>query len=72
MVVDEAARSLPLSGLALAIFVVSIVCLVLSAICVGLRVYVRVSEETFGWDDKLILAGLVSLVCLLHHYFPSG
>lgn len=59
MVVDEAARSLPLSGLALAIFVVSIVCLVLSAICVGLRVYVRVSEQTFGWDDKLILAGLV-------------
>jgi hypothetical protein len=71
MVVDEAARSLPLSGLALAIFVVSIVCLVLSAISVGLRVYVRVSEETFGWDDKLILAGLVSLVRLLHQHFPS-
>ncbi|KUI70897.1 hypothetical protein VM1G_05785 [Cytospora mali] len=57
--VDESLRVLPLSGLALAIFVVSIVCLVLSTICVGLRVHVRVSEKTFGWDDALILAGLV-------------
>ncbi|ROW07791.1 hypothetical protein VMCG_03345 [Cytospora schulzeri] len=59
MVVDEAARTLPLGGLAQAIFIVSIVCLVLSTISVGLRIYVRVSEETFGWDDGLILAGLV-------------
>lgn len=60
--VDEDARTLPLSGLALAIFVVSIICLVLSAVSVSLRIYVRVSEKTFGWDDSLIIAGLVSLI----------
>ena len=60
--VDENARTLPLSGLALSIFVVSIVCLFLSVIAVGIRTHVRCSEKTFGWDDILILAGLVGLI----------
>lgn len=58
--VDEDARTLPLSGLALSIFVVSIFCLVLSVIAVAIRTHVRCSEKTFGFDDILILAGLVS------------
>lgn len=61
---DAAARVLAPTGLSLAIFVVSIICLVLSAIAVSLRVYVRCSEKTFGWDDGLILAGLVSFFSL--------
>lgn len=67
---DAAARTLPLSGLSLAIYAVSITSLVMSAIAVALRVYVRFSEKTFGWDDALMLAGLVCLFSLLHQSPP--
>ncbi|KAM3074798.1 hypothetical protein ACMFMG_008212 [Clarireedia jacksonii] len=51
--------SLPLSGLSLGIFVVSLTFLVLSIITVGLRTYLRLHEGVFGWDDGLMLSGLV-------------
>jgi hypothetical protein len=51
---------LPLDGTSLAIVVVSIVCGVTSILVVALRVLVRLREQAFGWDDRLMLAGLVS------------
>lgn len=57
--IDATATSIPLSGLALAIFATSAVCLVLSAITVSLRFYVRLHDGALGLDDGLILAGLV-------------
>ncbi|PQE24005.1 Integral membrane protein [Rutstroemia sp. NJR-2017a WRK4] len=50
---------LPLSGLSLGIFVVSLVFLALSFITVGLRAYLRHNEGVFGWDDGLMVSGLV-------------
>ncbi|ESZ93441.1 hypothetical protein SBOR_6183 [Sclerotinia borealis F-4128] len=56
---DVDATILPLEGFPLIIFVVSIVCFSISAITVALRTYVRIHEKVFGWDDKLILLGLI-------------
>lgn len=57
--IDESVRFLWPAGLALAILVVSIVCLVLSAIAVALRTYLRLTDNVFGIDDALIICGLV-------------
>ncbi|QDS69319.1 hypothetical protein FKW77_003268 [Venturia effusa] len=57
--IDATATSIPLSGLSLAIFVTSAVCLVLSAITVSLRLYIRLHDTALGLDDGLILAGLL-------------
>lgn len=59
--VEDDARTVALSGLSLAIFVVSLVCLGLSLLSVGLRTYIRVFDNVFGLDDGLILAGVVRL-----------
>lgn len=58
-IVDENATSVKMTGLALAIFAVSISCLFLSAMTVGLRLVLRVQDKVVGLDDGLILAGLV-------------
>ncbi|KAI9643601.1 hypothetical protein NHQ30_008223 [Ciborinia camelliae] len=63
------ATTLPLESFPLTIFVVSIVCLSISIITIAVRAYVRVSDGVFGWDDSLIVVGLivyiidVSLAC---------
>lgn len=49
-----------LAGPSLAIFVVSIVMMVLSIVAVSLRTFVRLYiVRAFGWDDVLMLAALV-------------
>ncbi|KAJ8063665.1 hypothetical protein OCU04_007530 [Sclerotinia nivalis] len=66
---DADATILPLESFPLIIFVVSIVGLFFSTITVAVRTYVRIQENAFGWDDKLIALGLmvfivdVSLAC---------
>lgn len=60
--IDATATSIPLTGLALALFATSAVCLVLSAITVSLRLYARLQDSALGLDDGLILAGLVRLI----------
>ncbi|KAF7876456.1 hypothetical protein EAF04_001547 [Stromatinia cepivora] len=66
---DADANILPLESFPLIIFVVSIVGLLISTITVAVRTYVRIHENAFGWDDKLIILGLmvfivdVSLAC---------
>lgn len=68
--VEDDARTVTLSGLSLAIFVVSLVCLGLSLLSVGLRTYIRIFDNVFGLDDGLILAGAVrptSTLCALMH-----
>ncbi|TID27089.1 hypothetical protein E2P81_ATG01539 [Venturia nashicola] len=57
--IEATATSIPLTGLALAIFATSAVCLVLSVITVSLRLYVRMHDSTLGLDDGLILSGLL-------------
>lgn len=57
--IDEDARYLRPTGLALAILIVSIVCLVASAIAVVGRTYLRLVNHVFGFDDALIIGGLV-------------
>lgn len=70
--IEDDVRTVSLSGLSLAIFVVSLVCLALSLLSVGLRTYIRVSDSVFGLDDGLILAGVVRftsthvLLCMQH------
>lgn len=59
MMVEDTAHSLQPTGLALAIFVVSLILLVLSASAVGLRAYFKYIDHIFGVDDALIVAGLV-------------
>ncbi|TEY78801.1 hypothetical protein BOTCAL_0045g00170 [Botryotinia calthae] len=56
---DVDATILPLEGFPLAIFVVSLVCLGISTITIALRTYVRINDNAFGWDDKLIVLGLM-------------
>ena len=53
------------SGPGLFLLLVSTILLSLSAITVGLRMYVRGTHKTTGMDDWLMVAGLVSLVRLL-------
>ncbi|KAJ5474988.1 hypothetical protein N7539_008054 [Penicillium diatomitis] len=51
--------TLPLIGPSLAIFVVSLVMLILALIAVSLRIFVRVHVvRAFGWDDTLMLFAL--------------
>jgi hypothetical protein len=51
---------MPLVGQSLAIFVVSVVMLIISIVTVSLRVFVRVYlVRAFGWDDVLMVAALV-------------
>lgn len=68
IMVEDDVRTVSLGGLSLAIFVVSIVCLALSLISVGLRTHIRIFDNVFGLDDGLILAGVVSLAS---NYFSS-
>jgi hypothetical protein len=50
-----------LSGTGLAIVASSIVLGIISLIIVLLRAFVRFRENVFGWDDGLMVGGLVSL-----------
>jgi phosphoglycerol transferase MdoB-like AlkP superfamily enzyme len=51
---------MPLVGPSLAIFIVSIVMMILSIVAVSLRTFVRLYiVRAFGWDDALMLAALV-------------
>jgi hypothetical protein len=60
--VDPDARYVAeLKGTGLAIVATSLVCVVISTIIVGLRSYLRTYERVFGWDDGLMIGGLVSL-----------
>ncbi|KAA8566630.1 hypothetical protein EYC84_009172 [Monilinia fructicola] len=56
---DADATILALEGFPLVIFAVSIVCLSLSTITIAIRTYVRLDEGVFGWDDGLIVFGLM-------------
>ncbi|KAM0809277.1 hypothetical protein AB5N19_09620 [Seiridium cardinale] len=58
--VDPAARYIPLEGLSLAIVVVSLVCIIFSVTAVGIRIYARVLDGLFGFDDTLVLAGTLT------------
>jgi hypothetical protein len=58
--VDPSAQNVEtLQGLGLTIVVTSIACCIISMIIVGLRSFVRLHEKVFGWDDALMVAGLV-------------
>lgn len=62
MAVDASAEWVPeLTGSGLAIVASSITLAILSLIVVGLRSFVRLRENVFGWDDGLMVGGLVSL-----------
>jgi hypothetical protein len=51
---------MPLLGRSLAIFVVSLVMMIISIITVSLRAFVRVYlVQGFGWDDALMVTALV-------------
>lgn len=57
--------TMPLVGPSLAIFIVSMVMMILSVVAVSLRTFVRLYiVRAFGWDDSLMLAALVR--CQLH------
>jgi len=49
----------PLDGTSLVILVTAVVCGTLSALVVSLRTYIRLHEQVFGWDDGLMLSGMV-------------
>ena len=52
--------TMPLVGPSLAIFIVSMVMMILSIVAVSLRIFVRLYiVRAFGWDDALMLAALV-------------
>lgn len=55
--------AMPFEGRAVAIFVVSILMASLSIIAVSLRCFVRLGlvRGAFGWDDALMILGLVSI-----------
>lgn len=53
------ATILQVEGFPLIIFIVSIVCLAISAITIAIRTYIRLRDSVFGWDDGLIVLGLV-------------
>ncbi|KAF7719137.1 Uncharacterized protein PECH_001768 [Penicillium ucsense] len=58
--------TLPLIGPSLAIFVVSLVMLILALIAVSLRIFVRVHVvRAFGWDDTLMLLALAFFVAFI-------
>ena len=58
--IDENARAVVLEGFPLTMTVLILVFLGLAVITVGIRTMVRVTDDTFGIDDWLIVAGLVS------------
>jgi len=58
--IDENARAVVLEGFPLTMTVLILVFLGLAVIMVRIRTMVRVTDETFGIDDWLIVAGLVS------------
>ncbi|KAH8896541.1 hypothetical protein GQ53DRAFT_838125 [Thozetella sp. PMI_491] len=62
MAVSVSATTLPLEGLSLAIFVVAVVCCVLSSITVALRILVRFQDRVIGWDDKFMAFGAVAFI----------
>lgn len=53
--------SMPLAGPSLAIFIISMVMMIISIVAVSMRTFVRLYiVRAFGWDDILMLAALVS------------
>lgn len=53
--------SMPLAGPSLAIFIISIIMMIISIVAVSMRTFVRLYiVRAFGWDDILMLAALVS------------
>lgn len=58
--IDENARAVVLEGFPLTMTVLILVFLGLAVITVGIRTMVRVTDDTFGIDDWLIVVGLVS------------
>lgn len=69
---DENVRSIKPAGLALAILVVSLVCLAAASLAVALRTYTRWKEHTFGLDDSLMLAGLVRIISVFLYLNKQG
>lgn len=60
-VVDPDLRSvLPLTGTSLAIVITAIICGSLSIPVVTLRTILRFKDDLFGWDDGLMLGGMVT------------
>ncbi|EXM17944.1 hypothetical protein RAB80_005470 [Fusarium oxysporum f. sp. vasinfectum] len=57
--IDENARAVVLEGFPLTMTVLILVFLGLAVITVGIRTMVRMTDDTFGIDDWLIVAGLV-------------
>lgn len=56
-----------LVGHSLAIFIVSIVMLIISILTVSMRTFVRLRiVRAFGWDDSLMLAALVCSLSKSH------
>ncbi|KAJ5895696.1 hypothetical protein N7495_007387, partial [Penicillium taxi] len=54
----------PLEGRSLIFFILSIVLLIACVITVSLRCFVRgYVIQSFGWDDSLMIAGLVCFIC---------
>lgn len=52
---------MPLAGPSLAIFIISMVMMIVSIVAVSMRTFVRLFiVRAFGWDDILMLAALVS------------
>ncbi|KAH8671571.1 hypothetical protein BX600DRAFT_459305 [Xylariales sp. PMI_506] len=60
--VDPDLRWLPLHGLSLAIVVASLICVTFSVLSVTGRLYVRISDRLFGFDDGLMGAGTLAYV----------
>jgi hypothetical protein len=65
--------TMPLVGPSLAIFIVSMVMMILSIVAVSLRTFVRLYiVRAFGWDDALMLAALVcSELMTIKDIFPN-
>ncbi len=57
---EHAFHSVPLEGLAMGIFVTSVVFFVLTTIVMILRVWIRLRTKCFGTDDWLMCVGWVS------------
>lgn len=63
--------SLPLStGLSRGTVVVSLIFGILSTIMVSCRIVVRVRDRMYGWDDTLLLIGLVGVLAFFSQYCP--
>ncbi|KAI1246372.1 hypothetical protein MGN70_013271 [Eutypa lata] len=62
MAVDANLRFVQPEGLALAIIIVSLVFLFFSLLSVGIRIYIRQSDNALGLDDWLVLGGVMGYV----------